>query len=100
MQDLVQEIEKRISLALKKIDEKNTEIKDLDSIITSYNEILKIINSEIRSAESWNKRKAEILQKLDSGEYRLDGRHQRKPGIRPESLKNIRRAHEERKSDS
>jgi len=100
MKELIRKIEERISLTSKKIDEKNMEIEALNSVVSSYKEVLKMINDEIKSAENWDKRKLEILQKLNSGEYRLDGRHQRKPGTRPESLKNIRNAHKERKSDS
>jgi len=65
-----------------------------------YSEVITIIEKQIESDASWEKRKKVILEHLESGTYKLDGTHRRKPGTRPESLQNIRRAYRESKREN
>ena len=101
MHDIVlRAINERIEELYRKITFSKDEVRFLEIERDTYLEIIDIINKKKEAVDTWAARKEEIYQKIDSGEYRSDGRHQRKPGTRPESLKNIRKALAERDSNS
>ena len=83
-----------------KVNEFELDMSTLKTRKDVYLEVIGMIESQVDKSISWEKRKKQILEHLESGTYKLDGTHPRRPGTRPESLQNIRRAYKESKNEN